>query len=528
MLEGISCPFDRTKPCESPRWVDFRKSPWFSLKDFSKLLLPHTPALLYGDVRDRRGVIKPCFDLDVVPWSENLSHRFGYKFLPNFTNTVYALLYRVLAEPTVPIPSTVPDDVSWMPKGGLYYNPDIHVPEYLDNLKPHQKHRIAQAVQDWKTSGALPRSLEVFPKGDELLLGKCKPRIIWFVPPLFQYLLGPVVRQITFYMKELFNGSQIFSFGGKRFTLKFSCGLVASDLDDWVELVLGMLAADQIDWAGIFLGDDTFVLYKSGEEIKSFESDYSSYDSTQRDALQKLLRKYYAWMGVDPFLLHIFEEATKLSLKVRYGPDKKFSFKIALKECQTATGKPDTCIGNTLLNIHATIHFMLGTPYSDFGLVAKVVRHNTWHQGTFLKGFWCFANDGRYRWSYLPSLSIKLCKSFDVSRELNMVMNLNFSSLGYTDSPVLRILSRRFLSTPTRSNDFHVTRFDKLQYCASSLANFMIRRYGSLGWSLIQQLEVLLSTVPLGSSCYHPAWALLARRDYSDGNEKEWDDGISF
>lgn len=506
-----------TKPCVRPAWSDFRKSPWLTSDQFESRLVPHTPYLCHGDLLEERGVIKPCFGLNGVEFDRRLNHSYGYKFLPNFTNTLYSVLYRILAEPTLPIPKRVPNDISWCHQYGLYFNPDVHIPEYLLNLKAHQKHRILQAYEDWKLSGSFPRSLEVFPKTDELLLGKCKPRIIWNVPPLFQFLLGPVVRQLTIYMKTVFDGKTVHHFRGRSFTLKFGCGLVASDLDEWASHSIEQLVAGHIHWAGIFLGDDTFVLYSKGGKILSLESDFSSYDSTQRSALHDLLFSIYERMGVQSFYIDCFRRVSQLNLKVRYGPQKKFSFKIVLTECQTATGKSDTCVGNSLIAIHSTIYYMCGLDYSVFGLVAKLVHHDTWYHGTFLKGFWCLGVDGLYHWSYLPSMALKLCKGFDVNRTCEVIMESNFSSLGFSDAPILRVLSARFMKTPTRKDDFHITNFTQVKLDSGCLAAIMIDRYSPRGYNIILQLENIISTLPLGSQFLHPGWRLLARRDYGDG-----------
>jgi hypothetical protein len=258
-------------------------------------------------------------------------------------------------------------------------------------------------------------------------------------------------------------------------------------------------------------------------QIRSKECDYSAYDSTQREAIQRLLLKIYATVGAPSHILETFKAQLRLALKVRYGDSRQYSFKVWLKECQTATGKPDTCPGNTLINIHCSIKVMCGLTYDAFGLEAKVTVHERWSDGTFLKGFWCQSVTGDYAWNYLPSLALKLVKSFDMKVSKPEGIAQVLSSIGWASSPLVRTLCQRFSNNSLRRDtDFKilVTSFRVLN--EMSLSSFMEKRYGVQGTHLIQALDHLLVAAPLGSEVYHPAWSLLAKRDYGDGKALEW------
>lgn len=442
-----------------------------------------------------------------------------------FTNTVYALITRVLAAPTVPIPSVVDDDISWMPTDKLVYRPEIHEQEYKENLKPHQRQRILSALEEYKKTNHLPGSVDVFPKCDELLLRKSKPRIIWNVPPIYQGLLGPVVRQTTFLLKSIYDGKRVYSLNGIKFTLQFACGMVAEDLDLWMNYNMESVKNKVINWAGIFLGDDTYILHRDNDgKVVCTECDYSAYDSTQRTALQQLTLKYYRSFGIDGRFLDLFWRVANLKLRVKYGKQKQFSFKVGLDEPQTATGKPDTCNANTINNIHVTVKYMCeNVPHSAFGLVAKLKSHTSVGFGTFLKGFWNLDSAGFYRWNYLPGSIIKLMKTFNYvplrDGTLTECFKRNFYSIGMCSAPLYRIFVKRW-NLPTRvlkQQDFKILRDSYHELNALALDQFLEYRYSANGKRLIYSMETILSTAEVGADLYNPVWELLACVDYGDG-----------
>lgn len=393
-------PFSPTKACEVPPYLDFKKSFLFSEQQFLSLLNPHTPFPLGSDFS--------LFPVSKVVWFFNfrwldihpyLLHGNGFKFENTFSNCVYALLYRVLAVPDNSFPSFISYSLEWFSVQKVRFDHNLHLTEWIANLKSHQRPRCLRALQDMKYSVFLPKTLDVFPKGDELLLMKAKPRIIWNVPPVYQALLGPVFRQVTFSMKEQFDGKRVYKNGSQSFTLMFACGLVSSDLDAWVQHSLALLHSRLIDWAAIFLGDDSFILSWRGGKVVGIENDFSAFDSTQRTAAQQRTLKMYSLLGLPPYVLDACWAVSNMRLRVRYGPERTMSFKIGLSTPQTATGKPDTCVGNTLINMDATVHFMNGGDYADYGFVAKTKISDPWFLGTFLKGYWCWSLEGGYAWN---------------------------------------------------------------------------------------------------------------------------------
>lgn len=516
-----------TKPCDPPDYVIDSRSPLFSSSDFLSLLSPHTPQILFPDLVYSTKEIKkiiPILNINPCPFSEELGHSYGYKFEPTFTNSIYAILYRVLAVPSVPIPQEICASKGWVTQvQKLQYVPTTAELDYISNLKPHQRVRITKAYGQLKYCVNAPATLEAFPKCDELLF-KGKPRIIWNVPPFFQALLGPVVRALTFHMKETFDGNRIyFSEKNKRFTLKFACGVVAEDLDYWFNHALSMLKNNLIDWAGIFLGDDTAVLYQENGCIFARESDFSAFDSTQRSAVQKRILSHYEVLGVPEPLLGYFWAMASSKLVVRYGPDRNYKFKIAISEPQTATGKPDTCVANSLINMDSTIHVMDGGSYADFGFDAKIKVHTRIADVTFLKGFWCLDISGSYVWNYLPSLSLKLLKTFELGKAtLKQKLCENLSSIGPCSSPLISTLIKRFIPefkvAPTIYKVFANT---WRELVPRKINKFMTRRYGRDGMMMIQSLDSLLESVELGSELFHPAWMRLALVDYGEGLPKD-------
>lgn len=477
----------------------------------------------------------PFLHINPTPDGQDLvGHQFGYRFLPTFTNAVYALVTRVLAVPPVPFPSFFIDEIHWY--DNLGHPPlleDFVIQDYISHLKPHQRKRILQAFENLEFTFSFSSATDCFAKSDELLFKK-KARVIWNVPPGFQAVLGPMVRQMTIFLKEnIANGNFIFDSSlfadpissfcdHNRFTLSFACGMVARDLDDWFNNNLTKLLSREIDWAGIFMGDDTFVLYFDVQTntVKCFESDYSAYDSTQRDAAQTFLRKVYGNWGVPSHILKFFESMASAPLKIKYGRDRQCSFKLKLQTPQTATGKPDTCLGNTILNIHATVHIMT-TPlsYADFGFKAKQQYHDNFSHGTFLKGFWCLGRDGHYHWGPLPSASMKLLKSFVKVPSLEAGLKTNLSSIGPVSSPLIRILLSRF--TPSifekPATDYKIFTQTAPDLCPIALNSFLLYRYGSDSVELFDELESILRVVELGEWLYHPLWKIMADVDYGDG-----------
>lgn len=478
----------------------------------------------------------PFLLINPTPGGQSLvNHQFGYRFLPSFTNAIYSLITRVLAVPQIEFPDSFIDIVTWY---NIAEKPTLTeafvIPEYIENLKPHQRVRINNAFLNLESNYSFSSSTDCFAKSDELLFKK-KARIIWNVPPGFQAVLGPMVRQMTLFLKEtLANGHRIFSsidfttsnwhdfLYPQQYTLCFACGMTSVHLDEWFNHSLFLLTSKMIQWAGIFMGDDTFVLYldKDTGLIQCFESDYSAYDSTQREAAQSFLREVYSCWGVPKHVLEFFKKMASAPLKVKYGRERKCSFKIKLKTPQTATGKPDTCLGNTILNIHATVHSLL-TPasFSDFGFVAKVHYHKDFSHGTFLKGFWCLGTDGLYHWGPLPSASMKLLKSFIPVDTLEEGLSTNLSSIGPVSTPLVRVLISRFAPSIflKPATDFKIFSTSAPSLSIPALENFLSYRYGRDALPLFYELEALLRVVKLGEYCYHPLWKILADVDYGDG-----------
>lgn len=525
-----------TKPCDPPYAIDDSKSPHFSAADFNKLLSPHRPYLLAMDsvMSPVAHGFYPFLEIDPTPDGQDLvNHQFGYRFLPSFTNAIYALITRVLAVPQVKFPSVFEDSLPWY---NIEACPSILgflvLNDYIAHLKPHQKARILKAIEDAKFSLDFSSATGAFAKSDELLFKK-KARIIWNVPAGFQAVLGPMVRQMTFFLKQtVADGKRIFQStdfcdpnnapdSPSNFTLCFACGMVAADLDDWFNYNLQLLQTNQIDWAGIFMGDDTYVLYRDFYgNIHSYECDYSAYDSTQRDAAQSFLRHVYQTWGVPEYALNLFKRMAEAPLKVQYGSNREFSFKIKLNSPQTATGKPDTCLGNTILNIHATIHHQVfGRSYEVFGFKAKEVRHSNPSFGTFLKGFWCRAVDGLYHWSPLPSAAMKMLKSMAPVPSLLKGLQMNLSSVGPVPTPLLRVLLQKYSpsSFTRQETDFKIFSEKTHDLLPLELESFLSYRYGPDAPDLFNELEGALLSADLGDRVFHPLWKILADVDYGDG-----------
>lgn len=514
-------PFSPTKACDLPTCLDFSKSPYFSDLDFVSLLTPHVPSLLpYDSHLPPVEKIVWFYEFKFLPRNSYLEHGLGYKFEQTLTNSVYALIYRVLAVPEVVFPASIdfPDDWFSLPPLNFAYR--AHELEWLENLKPHQKHRCTKAYGELQQSINWPRSLDVFPKCDELLLAKSKPRIIWNVPPILQAFLGPLFRQVTLHMKEHFDGRKVYLSGGKKFTLFFACGVESSDLSNWANYSVAMLRAGVIDWAGIFLGDDTLVLYIQDGVIKSMENDFSAYDSTQRDAAQKRLVHFYKKIGIPDLYCSACLHISNMKLRVRYGDKKQFSFKIKLPSMQTATGKPDTCVGNSIMNMDATVQFMCSrASYEDYGFVAKQSFHNKWTDGSFLKGFWCLNQEGWYSWNALPSCLIKLLKTFTYKGEsLRSLLCKNLSSVGLSQTPIVSALIRHFGVTGVQNpNLVRVFGNESVPLSISPLIEFLENRYSvPITWFI--SLQDLLLRADLGSNVSHPLWSVLASVDHGDGD----------
>lgn len=532
------------KPCAPPFSIDDSKSPFFSAQEFLDLLQPHLPKLIGPDVFLKpidRGFI-PFVLINPTPYGQDLvQHQFGFRFLPSFTNAIYALVTRVLAVPSVTFPKKFVDKIHW------YVSPQMPrifenwvVNEYIAHLKPHQKARILRAMDGLEDSYEFSNSTAAFAKSDELLF-KLKARIIWNVPPGFQAALGPLVRQMTLFLKEhVANGTTIHSSSSHckgyvptdHYTLAFACGMTSVELDQWYNHSLRLLQARTIDWAGIFMGDDTFILEFDRESgsIISKECDYSSYDSTQRDAAQLKLRQIYENWGVPPPFLRLFQKMAEAPLKVQYGPERQYAFKIKLPTPQTATGKPDTCLGNTILNIHATVHHqVLSIPFEKFGFVAKMKQHSVHSYGTFLKGAWLLGLDGLYHWQPLPGACMKLLKSFAPVPSLETGLKMNLSSIGPVSTPLTRVLLERFPPDFVKQDtDYKIFTQVHHDLDQQSLNKFLEYRYGADSVDLFRELEDALRIVKLGEVLFHPLWKILADVDYGDGRSDSGEDNSSL
>jgi hypothetical protein len=245
------------------------------------------------------------------------------------------------------------------------------------------------------------------------------------------------------------------------------------------------------------------------------------------------LRNIYRSWGVPQWALDLFKKMAEAPLKVVYGRDKQFKFKIKLSTPQTATGKPDTCLGNTLLNMHATIHVMeYGYQYEDFGFVAKLKHHNTaWrnHFGTFLKGAWILDCNRVYRWCPLLGGVMKLLKSFTPVKSLEVGLKQNLSSVGPVSTPLYRTLIERFApSNYTKPiTDYKIFATSTPDIPAAYWRTFINYRYGEGVYEAVVSLEAKLKTVSLGDYLYDPLWERLALVDYGDGVEDSVKD-ISF
>lgn len=520
-------PFSVTKQCTSPQSINDSRSPYFSEEEFLSLLSPHVPRLLGPDKGQNPLVpgIHPLIKINPSPRGEDLvKHPCGYRFLPSFTNVIYALLYRVCAEPAIPVPKTWPSFFDWfLPSEPIQYHPILSKLEYIQNLKPHQKRRILKAFDDLELCIDFSSTTPTLAKSDELLF-KTKPRIIWAVPPGFQARLGPIVRTMTHYLKHIADGKTILTTNFTtdiRYTVCFACGMTAEGLSEWFNYSLNLLVSNKIDWAGIFMGDDTFILERSSTgKITCRESDFSAFDTCQRSAAQKRLRSIYRSWGVDEDMLFEFKRVAQPVLAVVYGPERQYKFKIKMKEPQTATGKPDTCLGNTLLTMDTTIHYM-NSPlvYADFGFVAKTLIHPNLH-GTFLKGHWSVSLDGLYHWNPLPSAILKLVKSFAPYKDIEKCLQGNLSSIGPVATPLIRVLNARF-SPEFKKLDTVFKTFTPVLHpvSESNLEEFISYRYGHSVYGYILAMERELTILPLGAELYHPLWKILADVDHGDGRE---------
>lgn len=519
-------PFTHTQRAVELQSVNFSKSPLFSEADFESLLEAHESHLLEPDLHlCPRPAIYPLFTINpsTVTTQCSLDHNFGFVFLPTFTNTVYSLLTRVLMPLSVPVPNKLDfclDFFESLPPCPLS---ETYVQEYLDSLKPHNRKRLLLAHENLKIQYVLPRKVDVFPKSDELLIDKTKPRVIWNVPPTFQVILGPHVKRMTNHYASLFDGKRIHLYRGKRFTLLFACGLVAEDLDQWFNTSIALLRSNTVDFCGVYLGDDSLVLVLRDGVIIAVEGDFSKFDRSQEKACFEYGQKIYAHNKVSPVDLEARRAMFHCALRVKYGKHKEFKFSVRLKQPQQATGQPGTCLDNTVLNMASSIHVMFGGSFKDFGFDAKV-REGPFEHCTFLRGFWCLGLDQQYHWNYLPSVAIKLCKSLVPFRKLFPLhpfpiyptANAMFSSVGLCQSPLLRIGVRRFASgTKSITKDLKVIRLsNRIPLDDSSLWSFIRNRYGLDGAFQIQSLEEMFCQTPLGGSLHHPGWAVLAQ-DYA-------------
>jgi hypothetical protein len=386
-------------------------------------------------------------------------------------------------------------------------------------------------VQEALSKGA-PKANETIKADFSSGEAKVKTRAIIDVDPSVQSVILPRSRAWTKDLKRIFDGSVIMRVG--NYDVRFIITKAKKkNLDSYA------LLASSCQELCVFVScDDTIMFTGRYEEEFGYsvmESDYGSYDQTQRQAFWQSL---WHILDVDTEWASLHDRvnsAPAVYRNRRLGVRIVFPLRYAMR-----TGVGTTSIFGSVNNIQAYVYWLLervDRPFLEFdraakelGLTAKVSMHSDWSTATFLKGF--FSQTG---WSPLVSCCLKLSKSgkytdcpeglwFGIMQSVKVP--LDYPILGAMKRKAIELVgSRDGQLSPAvdrairQSHDinFIENRYKVLESEASreEVLFHMLHRYG-VDESLVLEAEAqIMSISSLPVMLVHPIYDVMRSVDYN-------------
>lgn len=173
-----------------------------------------------------------------------------------------------------------------------------------------------------------------------------------------------------------------------------------------------------------------WVCYVAGDDLALFdtftgnvlESDFSSYDATQKEGSTLCTHYLYSQWGFPKYELSLLEAQSGKPAKFEIKNSAFPHLYIKIKNTwNRPTGNSDTTLSNSLNNFSATtslirdilcLHHTQAELFKirykkSYGLEAKIHIHNSFTKATFLKGHWVPDQQNQFIWIPLPSTILK-------------------------------------------------------------------------------------------------------------------------
>jgi len=441
-------------------------------------------------------------------------------------------------------------------------------PEWVQKLGNRAKKVRAEQAEIKKNEGEVRNSVKCFLKSDEVLfpravssfLGRAehldkflagrsptemvmKPRVIQNVDTTLQTLLFQVTDlTVTFMKEEIFDGKKE-KVALMIMTFKYGSGSTSSQLSEWYNYCVEKHREhkdpryQRLDV--IVCGDDFMGLHTNGKgQYFEYENDFGQFDSSEGPHCLNAELDFLVLCGWP------VELARQLGKIFTVTPVYE-NIGSNIKEKMTApiqrfSGAPDTTLGNSIINIMATLfavynhNFVL--PNVDFegscnrlGLISKLQVHNAPGRATFLKGWFIPDLTGHFQWLPLPSQICKMGKIltdpveiYKCEPELAYLKAARAMGLGMPvdlNYPILGALVRNYsncttaIVEATTRHQYKTTVDTTVKIDREQAIRMVCDRY-KLEERDVVELEILLSNCPIPGLVLDSRLVNIARKDY--------------
>lgn len=435
---------------------------------------------------------------------------------------------------------------------------DAWLDHHKDDMKKWLKYK--KYCELYKKEGpefiSMDYSIKMEVKKNEVLfrntdgMMELKPRPLSNVPPEVQVMIGPYIYEASKRLKQ-----QWALYGEPR------------EIDGWlVDIVYGGCLNDyQLSlWASkvhipkiktmhvMVGGDDSYlVVWDEHGRVFMIEGDFKMFDQSQSVGPLVHENRVLWALGVPSNALDIVMSMHKNRL-VFYTKDPTQKLKINRDENPSrATGGPETSDGNSINNAAGWIKAITRVGPNKLALEAyfknilgfecKIKFHDSFFEGTFLKGIWLPAVP-RFQiadssliaiWTPLPSRILKMGKSFDRPCTIYRTKDANEADAQYmsdvassyapfcpmilTRSFVCRFKNRKIVNNlrekhqiehqPEAKGDYFWKAYD-VSY------EYVFSRY-SIEQNAVERVEYLIQKIPMYTMLVSPIFDDLARIDYA-------------
>jgi hypothetical protein len=386
-------------------------------------------------------------------------------------------------------------------------------------------------------------------KCDEVLLKafangtSTSPRPIHAVDPKLAVWLGPRVYAATEYWKAALDCTKVGTVGVVRLPIYVTLGLGLTDveLSGWYKYARTLRGTHIIN-----AGDDVLVVVNTGFTYEIIEADVSKCDHSMRLPMLRAEYSLLAHAGLKEDTLDFLRVNAAAALVVCRRTRKDFGQKVVYRQAERNTGGTDTSIGNSLVIMLVVWWAAISDRLQDLEAVAaelgfaiKVRRRGgdqsqhgvRYWPGTFLKGTWYKRGD-EWFWGPLLSRLVKISKTMSDPRRV-------YASAGCTTYeeaaachlravaktllagamiPEVSAWLRSFADWDVRpavedlvaDHKVALTAGVTVDACYEQLSDW----YGRTPEFWADFLAFLQKVRP-GDFALHPAWHILATRDYA-------------